>query len=82
MIQPHRYDANDQHDSFEYYEPSEVKALIRAADGLCVALASLQRGSGCWCEMAIGNPMVTNHSTYCHETKRTLQAYRVASGGR
>lgn len=29
------------------------------------ALALVRRGETCWCEMAVGNPMVTDHSNAC-----------------
>jgi hypothetical protein len=40
-----------------YSDAEEVKMLRAIVTGL-------RRGS-CWCEMAIGNPMVREHSTVC-----------------
>lgn len=44
-----------------------------AKDDLCsgALLLSLKRGS-CWCEMGIGNPMVTSHSQACQDVARHL----------
>lgn len=39
---------------------------------LRMALELLKRGS-CWCEMAIGNPMVKNHSEGCKLAQRLME---------
>ena len=33
------------------------------------ALLGVQRGRMCWCEMASGNPMVTEHSPACRNAR-------------
>lgn len=34
------------------------------------ALLALQRGRMCWCDMAIGNPMVTEHTPPCRNARQ------------
>jgi hypothetical protein len=38
------------------------------------ALLALKLSGNCWCEMAIGNPMVTRHSDACLLAQRALNA--------
>lgn len=70
--------------NMDYFEKSveEYKAnselIIKAVnchDELVEALKELNRssGKGCWCEMAIGNPMVKDHSKGCLMAKQALK---------
>lgn len=39
------------------------------------ALMDLKRGD-CWCEVAIGNPMMRNHSPQCENAKRASEVFK------
>ena len=39
------------------------------------ALMDLKRGD-CWCEMAIGNPMMRGHSPHCENAKRAMEVFK------
>lgn len=49
--------------------------LIAAAPELLAALKLLARGNGqlCFCEMAIGNPMLKEHSRACVNARAAIQ---------
>jgi hypothetical protein len=38
------------------------------------ALKALSRGN-CWCEMAIGNPLVNHHSGACERVRGVIERY-------
>ena len=40
-------------------------------------IRGLTRGD-CWCEMAIGNPMFSTHSTRCVEAQKIVKTFEVA----
>jgi hypothetical protein len=46
--------------------------LIAAAPTMYLALLALQRGPGCFCEIAIGNPMMRDHSGPCLMAKAAI----------
>lgn len=52
-----------------------VGRLRRRVQELGAALEALNRGS-CWCEMAIGNPMVRTHSPECVQARAALAKAR------
>lgn len=42
------------------------------------ALQDLKLGDYCWCDVAIGNPMMRNHSPQCLNAKRAVEAFKEA----
>jgi hypothetical protein len=46
--------------------------LIAAAPELLSVLLALRIGEGCWCQMAINNPMIKTHSKTCEEAKAAI----------
>ncbi len=50
----------------------DLKGMHEYVDELVKALKGVKRGS-CWCEMAIGNPMVSSHDSDCKFAKRVLK---------
>lgn len=46
---------------------------------LAKAMESLKRGS-CFCELAVGNPMVSRHTSACIEATQAIAAYHAATG--
>lgn len=50
----------------------ENAALMAAAPDLSAALRGLALGSDCWCQMAIGNPMVREHSPACVAARKAV----------
>lgn len=46
--------------------------LIAAAPELLEALKGLQRERGCFCEMAIGHPLMTDHSNACKKAQAAI----------
>ena len=49
--------------------------LLEAAETiekLQTALWDMQRGPDCWCEMAIDNPMVKEHTIACQQARAAL----------
>jgi len=50
----------------------EKVRLITCVTRLKGVVSGLKRGD-CWCEMAVGNPMVTSHSASCLAAARVMQ---------
>lgn len=50
----------------ESAQPREAKALV--------ALLRLQRSLNCWCDMAIGHPLVKEHSEACRQAQDAVAA--------
>ena len=50
---------------------TQVGLCQTALDALA-ALRELKRGGKCWCDMAIGNPMVREHSKGCKMSQAIL----------
>ena len=47
---------------------------LDAVAELVQVIKGLKRGS-CWCEMAIGNPMVSSHSEKCKAAREAVRRY-------
>jgi len=46
-------------------------------DPMITVIRGLRRGS-CWCEMGIGNPMVSQHTRTCLEASRLMDVFAAA----
>lgn len=60
----------------EHAHLQELEGLVKRLRSRIVvlkdALEGLKRGPDCWCEVAIGNPMMTAHSTACDNARDAL----------
>ena len=58
---------------------SRAGARVTLLAELLAVLKALQRGS-CWCEMGIGNPMMSRHSQACLAAQAAIAKADSASG--
>jgi len=70
-------------DLLPHADDLEVRNFPAVAAELVEALKAVRRGgaSGCWCEMAIGNPMCSSHTYACNLAQRVIAEYTSLAGG-
>lgn len=66
VTDPKYYKAQD--DLIHVIEASAVAELVEALECL--------RDNGCFCEVSIGNPMMSDHSYQCKKARAALKKYK------
>lgn len=51
---------------------SDVKALAASHEELRGLLVKLERATNCWCDNAVGSPLVRTHTWLCRDIQKRL----------